>query len=152
LYSALNDLGTVYEAMDKGKEAVALLTEALEGRARLLGPQDPVVLMTTSNLAQALDRIGDTKRSLQLQLEALRIASALTDPPRMTLLGLYNNIGATYQDLNCEREAEPYLHRAAELAAEWLGPENPDTLTIQANLAGLEAKLGDPLQGAAIYE
>jgi tetratricopeptide (TPR) repeat protein len=152
LYSALNDLGLVYEGMDKGRPAVAALVEALEGRSRLLGPRDPRVLVTTSNLAQAYDRIGDTARSLELQLGALRIAEAIPDPPHMVLLGLYNNIGATYQDLNREREAEPYLRRAVELASEWLGPESDDTLTIKANLASLEAKLGDPLEGAAVYE
>lgn len=152
LYAALNDLGVMYEAMDKGAEAVELLQEALAGRARLLGPRDPHVLITTSNLAQALDRLGQTERSLGLMIEALRIAESLPDQPRMTVLGLCNNIGATYQDLNQPEAAAPYLRRAASLAADWLGPESPGTLTIQANLAGLEAKLGDPGRAAELYD
>jgi hypothetical protein len=70
----------------------------------------------------------------------------------MTILGLCNNIGATYQDLGRDREAAPYLRRAATLAAQWIGADNPDTLSIQANLAGLEAKVGDPLRAAEIYD
>lgn len=152
LYSALNDLGTTYEGLDKGKEAVALLQEALAGRIRLLGPKHPHVLMTTSNLAQGYDRLGQTDKALQLSIDALRIAESLDDPPQLILIGLNNNIGATLQDQNKHRQAEPYLLKAAELAGKWLGPENPDTLTLQGNLAGLETKLGDPLKGAALYE
>jgi tetratricopeptide (TPR) repeat protein len=152
LYSALNDLGVTYETLDKGKDAERVLTEALEGRTRLLGPRDPLVLVTSSNLAQAYERIGDVDRSLQLQIKCLKIAESLPEPPRMTILGLCNNIGATYQDLHKNDEAAPYLRRAAELASQYLGNESPDTLTIQGNLAGLEADLGDPERGAKLYQ
>lgn len=151
LYVALNDLGTVYEGMDRGPEAVETLREALDGRKRLLGARDPAVLMTASNLAQAYDRVGDSDRALAMNLEALAVAEALDEPPRMALIGLCNNIGATYQDLSRDAEAAPYLRRAAAMAADWLGPENPDTLTIRANMASLEAELGDPDRGAEIY-
>jgi tetratricopeptide (TPR) repeat protein len=105
-----------------------------------------------SHLAQAYDRSGDTARALSLDLEALRLAESLPDPPRMTVIELCNNIGATYQDLNREREAEPYLRRAADLAESWIGAENPATLTLQANLAALESKLGDPAGARVILE
>ncbi|MBX3356790.1 MAG: serine/threonine protein kinase [Phycisphaeraceae bacterium] len=152
LYTAVNDLGCVYISMDRGKEAVALLKEALAGRVRLLGARDPQVLATTGNLALAHERVGDTAKSLELQIEALHIADSLDEPPPMTLIGLCNNIGATYQDLNKDREAVPYLQRASEMASRWLGPDNPATLTINSNLAGLEAELGDPRQGADLYK
>src|SRR5690606_27855366 len=99
LYVALNDLGTVHEGMDRGPEAVETLREALDGRKRLLGARDPAVLMTASNLAQAYDRVGDSERALAMKLEALAVAEALDEPPRMALIGLCNNIGARYQDL-----------------------------------------------------
>jgi serine/threonine protein kinase len=153
LYGAINDLGVTCESLDKGPEAVALLTEALAGRARLLGEHDPQVLITTSNLAQAYDRTGQTQRSLDLMLKALTIADSLgaEDPPYLIILGLCNNIGATLQDMNRDRDAEPYLARASEIAGRWLGPDNPATLSIQANLAGLEGKLGDPARGLTLY-
>lgn len=152
LYAALNDLGVVYESLDRAREAVGLLREALEGRERLLGSQDPLVLVTTSNLAQAYDRAGDPERSLAVMLDALRIAEAMPEAPRMTLLGLHNNIGATMQDLAREQDAAPHLRVAADLAYEALGAEHPATLTIRANLAGLEAKIGNPLRAAELYE
>lgn len=152
LYAALNDLGVVYESLDRASAAVGLLREALEGRARLLGAQDPLVLVTTSNLAQAYDRAGDPERSLALMLDALRIAESMPDAPRMTLLGLHNNIGATMQDLRREHDAAPHLRVAADLAYESLGAEHPATLTIRGNLAGLEAKIGNPLRAAELYE
>jgi tetratricopeptide (TPR) repeat protein len=152
LYAALNDLGTVYETMDRGTDAVRVVTESLEGRRRLLGEKDGLVLATMSHLALAYDRAGDTQKALSLDLEALRFAETLADPPRMTMIELCNNIGATYQDLNRDAEAEPYLRRAAGLAETWIGPDNPATLTLQANLAGLESKLGDPAKGRQILE
>jgi len=152
LYSALNDLGTNYLTMDKGQEALSTLTEALDGRTRLLGARDPQVLVTAANIAQAYDHLGQTKRALELEIETLRVADSLEESPRMTVLGLCNNIGATYQDLNQDSDAAPYVRRAADLARQCLGPENPATLTIRANLAGLEVELGDPLRGAEMYD
>jgi serine/threonine protein kinase len=152
LLTALNDLGSLRETQDRAEEAIGLLQEALAGRIQALGPRDPHVLMTMSNLAMAYDRKGDTERSLQMQIDALRLADSIEPAPRMTLIGLCNNVGATYQDLNRDREAEPYLARAADLAREWLGDDHPDALTIRANLAGLKAELGEPAQAMALLD
>jgi tetratricopeptide (TPR) repeat protein len=152
LYAALNDLGTLRETQDKGDDAVAMLQEALTGRIRLLGPRDPLVLTTMSNLAMAYERKGEMDRSLQMQIDALKVAEGLPDPPRMTLIGLNNNVGATLQDLNRDEEAAPYMKRAAALATDYLGDEHPDTLTIESNLAALEAELGDPGQAMKLLE
>jgi hypothetical protein len=48
-----------------------------------------------------------------------------------------------YQDQNNDKAAMPYLTRAAELARDFLGEDDPNTLTIVLNLAGVEAELGD---------
>jgi len=152
LYSGLNDLGTALFTLGRGKEAVGVLQESLAGAIRLLGDRDALVLEITSNLAQAHEMAGDAERSLQLHLDALRVADSMPDPPRMILIGLNNNLGATYQGMNRDREAAPYLRRAAELAAKWLTEDNPDRWTLQGNLASLEAELGNPELGAKIYE
>lgn len=143
LYTAIHDLGALRETQDRGDEAVALLREALDGRRRLLGERDPLVLMSMSALAMAYERVGDDARALRVQIDALRIAEMIQPPPMMALLSLNNNVGATYQDLNRDEEAEPYLRKAVELARGWLGTDHPDTLTITMNLASLESELGD---------
>ena len=143
LYAALNDLGVVYSGQDRGEQAVATLQEALQGRMRVLGPQDPQVLVTMSNLADGYDRIGQPERMLEMELQALSLAEKLADPPRMMLLELNNNVGASYQDLNDNDKARPYLEKAASLALGFLGEEHPATLSIEANLAGLEAESGN---------
>jgi tetratricopeptide (TPR) repeat protein len=104
-----------------------------------------------SNLALVHDRLGDTRRGLELLQEAMALAESRPNPSRMTLLSLANNIGATFQDLSEDREAAPYLRRSAELAEEVLGPDHPSTLTILGNLAGLEVELGDAETGRALY-
>jgi tetratricopeptide (TPR) repeat protein len=144
LYAALNDLGVVRESQDRAPDSIALLQEALTGRIRLFGQSDPLVLASMSNLSQAYDRAGKTEQSLQMLLDALRVGESLDQPPRMMLLELNNNIGATYQDLNRDRDAEPYVRKAAALATGFLGAEHPATLTIEANLAGIESELGAP--------
>ena len=76
----------------------------------------------------------------------------MPDPPAMLLIGLYNNIGATYLDLDRQADASPHLAKAAELASDWLGPEDPTTLTILINLASLQAQLGEPAAAAQVFE
>jgi tetratricopeptide (TPR) repeat protein len=108
------------------------------------------VLTTLANLAGVYDGLGDTDRALATLLDALRTAESMPDTGT-TLLGLCNNIGATYQDLGRDEEAAPYLRRAAALALEQLGPDHPTTLSIQGNLAGLESDLGAPERAAELY-
>jgi tetratricopeptide (TPR) repeat protein len=151
LYSALNDLGFVLLALDRAREAVAVLEEARVNRVRLLGPHHREELITTGNLASAHGALGDTRKSLEVLLAALEIAESMPDAQRGTLLGIANNIGATYQDLGEDAKAAPYLRRAAELAGQALGPRHPDTLTIEANVAGLEADLGEPEKAAEMF-
>jgi tetratricopeptide (TPR) repeat protein len=143
LYAALNDLGIVLEYAGRPAEALPILEEALDGRSRLLPPASPEVLETINNLAQAFDALGQTERALELLLDALARCEGAGEVPRFTLLHLCNNVGATYQDLGRDREAEPYLTRAADLADEMLGADHPATLIIQGNLAALQAELGD---------
>jgi tetratricopeptide (TPR) repeat protein len=123
----LNDLGVVLLDLERPAEAIDLLREALEGRRRLLALDDPKIVDSLNNMALALDRQGFSADSLALQLEALAKARALPDMPRMTLLGLENNVGATLQDLDRDDEAEPHLKAAAELALQMLGPDHPAT-------------------------
>jgi tetratricopeptide (TPR) repeat protein len=135
-------------ALDAAEEAFG---EALAGRTRLLGAGDPAVIETLNNLAFVHEGRGDVEGALALFHDALRAAEAAPDMPRMTLLGLANNVGATYQDLGRDAEAAPHLRRASGLAGELLGPDHPSTLTIRSNLAGLEVELGDPARAAEIY-
>ena len=109
------------ESAGRPAEALPLLEEALAGSSRLLAPASPEVLETINNLAQAFDALGQTDRALELLHDALRRCEGADEVPRLTLLGLCNNIGATYQDLDRDREAAPYLARAAALADETAG-------------------------------
>ncbi|MCC6407702.1 MAG: serine/threonine protein kinase, partial [Planctomycetes bacterium] len=127
LYTALNDLGIALETIDQNDRAIVVLEEALAGRRRLLGPDDFLVATTLNNLAQAHDLKGDSEGSLERLREALRIVESSPEPARLTLLGLCNNIGATLQDLERNADAEPYLRRAATIAADVLGPDHEGT-------------------------
>ncbi len=152
LHTAFNDAGIAYDAVGRRGEATDLLGRALAGRRRTLGPDDPMVLTTLNNLAQVHDAAGRTDQALELLQESVRVAEAMPDPPAMLLIGLHNNIGATYLDLDRQADASPHLARAAELASDWLGPEDPTTLTILVNLASLRSQLGDPAGAVEVFE
>lgn len=151
LYRLMNDLGAAYEAVDRGPESVATLETAIAGLRRLLDPNHKQILIAAINLATAYDRIGQTEKSLDMQIETLRIAEARFEPPPMIVLGLCNNIGATMLDLRRDAEAAAYLRRAESLARELLEPDDPGSLTIRGNLAGLETRLGNPRRGEELY-
>lgn len=142
LYAAMNNLALVLLSRERIEDAHALLREALAAEQRLLPPHAPQIIETLNSLAQLRSMQGDNEGSLALLLEALTLAQSSPDEPRMTLLGLENNVGATLQDLDRNAEAEPHLRASAEMAAELLGPQHPATLTIEANVAGLQADLG----------
>lgn len=152
LHTAFSDAGVTLDAVGRSDEAVALLTESLEARRRTLGPEDPLVLLTLNNLAQVHDAAGRSEQSLALLLEAAGVAGAMADAPRMLRIGLHNNIGATYLDLGRDAEAGPHLTTAADLASDWLGPEDPTTLILLSNLASFRARSGDARGAAETFE
>ncbi len=152
LNTAFNDAGVAMESVGRRAEATELLGLALSERKRILGPDDPLVLITLNNLAQVSDAEGRAEEALDLMLESVRIAEAMDEPPRMLLIGLHNNIGATYLDLRRLSDASPHLTRASEMASDWIGPDDPTTLVLLANLASLRSRLGDPAGAAEVFE
>jgi tetratricopeptide (TPR) repeat protein len=143
MHMAWNDAGVAMDSSGRHAEGEALLARALEARRRTLGPDDPQVLLTLSNLAQARDAQGDGAGALELMLEAARVAGAMPDAPTMLLIGLHNNIGATYLDLERPADAAPHLEKASALAQDWFGPDDPTALILLSNLASLRSDLGD---------
>ena len=152
LHTAYNDAGVALEGAGRSDDALRLLELALAERRRLLGPDDPLVLITLNNLAQVHDARGESERSLGMLLDAVRIAEVMDERPRMLLIGLHNNIGATYLDLGRLEEAGPHLRSAGEMASEWIGPENPTTLMLLGNLASLRSRLGDAVGAGEVFE
>jgi tetratricopeptide (TPR) repeat protein len=151
LFSALNDLGITLSGLGRDAEAVAPLTEALAGRRRVLGEQHLATFESLSNLALVRGNLGPTEAAIAAYEQALAAARALADPPRATLLGLENNLGATLQDVERNAEAKPHLEAAAVLASKLFVADHPAVLQIQSNLAGLEADLGNPEHAATLY-
>ncbi len=152
LHAAWNDAGVCLDSLGRHAEGGALIERALDARRCTLGPNDPLVLQTLSNLAQVRDAQGDTEGVLAVMIEAARVADAMPDAPVMLRMGLHNNIGATYLDLERYADASPHLEQAASMAADWFGPDDPTTLTILANVASLRSKLGDTAGAAEAFE
>lgn len=143
LHAAWNDAGVAMDSSGRHAEGGALIERALGARRRTLGGDDPQVLLTLSNLAQVRDATGDTEGALSLMLEAVEVAEAMPDPPTMLLMGLHNNIGATYLDFEDHAAAAPHLERASELAQGWFGPDDLSSLILLSNVASLRSDMGD---------
>ncbi|RMH23632.1 MAG: hypothetical protein D6693_11175 [Planctomycetota bacterium] len=152
LHAAWNDAGVALDSVGRHAEGGVLIERALDARRRTLGPDDPLVLQTLSNLAQVRDAQGDTEGALGVMVEAARVAEAMPGAPAMLVMGLHNNIGATYLDLERYADASPHLEKAASMAADWFGPDDPTTLTILANVASLRSKLGDSAGAIDAFE
>lgn len=152
LHAAWNDMGVVLDSSGRHAEGGVLIERALGSRRRTLGPNDPLVLQTLSNLAQVRDGQGDTEGALAVMIEAARVAEAMPDAPAVLVMGLHNNIGATYLDLERHAEASPHLEKAASMAADWFGPHDPNTLTVLSNAASLRSKLGDSAGAIEAFE
>ncbi|HWB20522.1 MAG TPA: serine/threonine-protein kinase [Phycisphaerales bacterium] len=152
LYTAMADLAVIRLSLERTDSVVPLLQEALAGQVRLLQARDPSVLATLRYLSMAYGKLGDIDKALQTEIDELKIAQALDDPPRMQILALNNDIGATYQDMKKSDLAAPYLRDAYAQAVELLGEDNPGTLVIRGNLASLESDVGNPLRAVELFD
>jgi tetratricopeptide (TPR) repeat protein len=71
--STSNNLGTLYVRQSRYERAEALLTESLQTRRELLGPQHPDVAVSLNNLAMLYRRQGKRDVAVQLYEQALPI-------------------------------------------------------------------------------
>ncbi len=132
--------------------AVPLFKEALAGRQRLFGDSSWLTFSTESNLALATGETAPPEHSLATLRALLERARTLSDPPRYTILGLHNNVGATLLDLGRPAQARPHLAAALELVNGLLDVDHASVLQIRANLASLDADLGQAEHGFAEYQ
>lgn len=68
---------------------------------------------------------------------------ALADRPRVEM-AVRTTLGNTYRTLGLFREARPHLEAAHDIAARILGPDSPQSLTLQRSLALTTSDLNDP--------
>ncbi len=147
--SGLNNLGQVLVRRNRLAAAEPLIREALERYRELLGSEHPRVATILMNLAALLDARGDGTEAIGLYRQALAIRRRHLDsedpsPARTQAALAFALLGRSAA--NDLAEAEQLLRIALEIHLEHRGPDHPDTLVVQRNLAATLLAQGRPAE------
>jgi tetratricopeptide (TPR) repeat protein len=138
--------------LELSEVATRCLSDAVEIRARVLGPNNWLTHQASVHLASAL-RVGrqfqKAERVLVDAITALRQSAGDKHPVTATAI---NNLGLLLKQMGeLERAASAYMEAWA-LRKELLGERHPDTIATQYNLAELARASGDEARAAALQK
>ncbi len=133
-------LGTVL-LRHKQQEILAQRNAATAAQAQAEAVSD---FLMNDLLGQAAPDVNARDKKMTVEQLLDRAARQIADNPRFadqpaTEASLRRVIGTTYRQLGAFTEAEPHLRRTMELRRTALGPDHPDTLKAQEDLATLLA-------------
>jgi len=138
--SILNEMMGFFRSISRYAEALGLAKRAV-GLMQELGYEDTVAYGTTLlNCATAYRTSGDNVTALEMFIEALGIFSRHVAPDDYRLAGLYNNIGAIYEETGRYEAALDMLQMAADILEKHADMRS-HAATVQSNLALILFKL-----------
>jgi eukaryotic-like serine/threonine-protein kinase len=133
--SIRNTLGQSYLYLGEPSAAIRQLEQAVALRRKVLGPDHPDTLDSTTNFALAYQDAGRLAEALAIQEETLeRCKAKLGLDDRVTLIAM-NNLATAYSVSGQVERALPLLEDALKRRQTNLGPDNHDTLISMNNLA-----------------
>jgi non-specific serine/threonine protein kinase/serine/threonine-protein kinase len=127
-------MGTVYERLGLYGRAQPLYEQAADIQRRVLGPEHPDTLRTSSNLGWILQRNDHFTESEKLLRQTLDAQRRVVGPERLDTLRTMNNLGGTLFQEYRFTEAEKLFREALETERRVLGPENSETIRSTGNL------------------
>ncbi len=148
--ATITELASVLGDMNRGPEAIAMMTDNLAAQTRLLGPNNLDTVRTTNALAWALYSSGDYAESERLFRKSLDGFTKTLGPDAGATIKAKTNIAMTLASQFRAAEAEPLAREAATASERVLGPKNPDTLYAKNTLAwtllaGQKASEAEPI-------
>ncbi len=132
---ANNNLGEVYAAQGRFKEAEQAITKAQEIWITMAGPEHPKVAAAISNLGALKVQQHRYKQAEALYKQSARIDLKASGPFSVAYARDLNRLGVLY---NCQKhyaEAEEILRRALEIDSEKIGFNSPILAEPYLNLA-----------------
>ena len=96
-----------------------------------------------NNLGSIYGYLGDYKRALEYQLNALKIREKILPPDHLNLADSYNNVGCIYDDLGDHEKALEYKLKDLAICEKVLPPEHPTLATSYSNVGSTYDELGD---------
>jgi len=133
--TALNNLATLLQVMNRPAEAEPLLRRSLAIREKSLGPDHPDVASGLATLAwflQATNRLAEAEPLMRRGLEIDEHSFGADHPKVARDL---NNLATLLQDTNRLAEAEPLLRRALAIDEHTFGPNHPNVALELNNLS-----------------
>jgi eukaryotic-like serine/threonine-protein kinase len=128
-------MGQVYRNLGLYVRAEALLTQALAVQRRILGPERPDTLKSTSALAEVLTQQGRYPEAEKLGRQALEIQRRVLVPEHPDTLRSMGDLASILSWEGHYPEAEKLQRETLEIQRRVLGPEHPDTLVSMGDLA-----------------
>jgi CHAT domain-containing protein/Flp pilus assembly protein TadD len=150
--TSLNNLGSLYWAMDNYAKAEPLYQEALRIRQKALGPEHPDTATSLNDLALLYRKMGGYAKAEPLYQEALRIRRKALGPEHPDTATSLNNLAGLYYAMGEYAKAEPLYQEALRIRRKVLGPEESGTAESLNNLAGLYYSMGEYVEAKPLLQ
>jgi tetratricopeptide (TPR) repeat protein/tRNA A-37 threonylcarbamoyl transferase component Bud32 len=121
----LNDMGAVYYLEQRYAEALEYQERARQIKEKVLGPDDPDVAVTVSNIALALNKLGRAAEALRMSDRSLRIHQRALGDSHPAMGDELSNRGEILLALNRPTEALDAYQRAKKIWELELGSDSP---------------------------
>lgn len=134
---ALDDLGRLYFIQRRYDDAIDYLAQALSGKQKALGPEDPLTLDTERQLGLALYKQGRITEAKQLHMKVVAGFEKVCGHDNIWTLLAKSDLGAIHHHLGKLDEAKTLLKESLTLMESQVGPTNEKSKEIGMNLAAL---------------
>ena len=148
----LEAIGASYRGLGLYDKSIAVLENARDLRAASLGPNDPLTLDSTNQLAWACLEKGDMSRAITLYEATLAGRSAALGPDARDTLIAMDNLGWAYQRVSRLDEAIKLKEPALRRFRDQFGADDPDTLKCMTSLASAYVAKHRPREAVPLLE
>uniref|UniRef100_A0A1I7YE11 Kinesin light chain n=1 Tax=Steinernema glaseri TaxID=37863 RepID=A0A1I7YE11_9BILA len=148
----LNTLALLYSNLNKHKEAINYLNEALEIREKVYGESNIVVAGTLNNLAVLYGKRRRYKDAEPLCRRALDIKRSCFGDDHPEIAKQLNNLGLLCLSQGKYDEAEECYSKALRIYEEACGPDDPNVAKTKNNLSAAYQKQGKNKAAEEIYK
>jgi tetratricopeptide (TPR) repeat protein len=144
------NLGNAYFNQGRYAESETIHRKALAVYRRVLRPDDPRILTTSSNLALAMKHQGKNAKAMAIYRDVLPVQRRVLGPDHPDTLLMASNMAAALDAQGKRVEAETIYREVLAVQQRVLGSEHPSTLLTAGNLALSLKLLGKHAEANAI--
>ncbi|MDW8417286.1 MAG: CHAT domain-containing tetratricopeptide repeat protein [Bacteroidia bacterium] len=147
----LNDLGIVYEHLNRYGKAESLYNKVLALQAEILGRQHPDYQITLSNLTRLYEQQGQYQIAESLYNELAKVEAQTLGEHHPEYLTILHSLALIYHRQARYAQAESLYQKVAQMRAKILGPQHKDYITTLNNLAVVYEDQGKYAEAETLY-